>query len=176
MIVTIRSWAFKQSEIVKNIYFGFLFAIIVNFTAAAHAEGMCQASEEAVFNCVLGRTTASLCEMKGTGVLTYRNGTMKKIDLEVSDMGPRNGAVFYFSNVFYAGGGEAHIRFSRARYTYYLYDKSIKTGDGPEFSAGIIVYRGSKKLLGNICGNDASIRQAAYSSITNEPYENIESQ
>ncbi|RKT13439.1 hypothetical protein B0G69_6589 [Paraburkholderia sp. RAU2J] len=169
-------WVFRRNEIVKNIYPVFLLAIIFNSTTTAHAEGMCGAKEEAVFNCELDRTTASLCEMKDTGVLTYRNGTMKKIDIEVSDSGSNKGNVFYFSNVPYAGGDEAHIRFSRAGYTYYFYDKTVKTDDGPEFSAGIIVYRGNKKISRKICSNDASIRQAAYSDITKEGYKNIESQ
>jgi hypothetical protein len=96
-----------------------------------------------------------------------------KIDLEVSDMALKKRPVFYFSNFSYSGGGEAHIRFSRKKYIYYLYDKTEKTDDGPRFSAGVVVYRNDKKISHKICENDASIHQTAYDEMTKEPYRNI---
>lgn len=148
---------------------------LVNLLAisCAHAEGMCNAQETAIFNCELQKSIASFCEAKDAGVLSYRNGVANKINLEISDSDARRGKVFYFSNTPYAGGGEAHIRFWRAGYTYYLYDKTIKTNDGPIFSAGIVVYKGERKVSNLVCGNDASIRQNAYHDIAKESYRNI---
>ncbi|GAA7765430.1 hypothetical protein HpMS107_37360 [Helicobacter pylori] len=112
---------------------------------------------------------------RGDGLLVYRNGTREKIDMEISDGGRKNNK-FYFSYRPYAGGGEAHIKFSNNGYRYYIYDKIIKADDGHDFSAGIVVYRGDKKVANLGCINNASIRQQAYSSITRESYRNIDTE
>lgn len=114
--------------------------------SCTYAEGMCNTRETVIFNCELQKSISSLCESEDTGVLSYRNGSAKKINLEVSDNAPLKGKIFYFSNTPYAGGGEAHIRFSRNDYTYYIYDKTIKTDDGPTFSAGIAVFKDQRKI------------------------------
>ncbi|WP_143286479.1 hypothetical protein [Burkholderia ubonensis] len=75
--------------------------------------------------------------------MTYRNGNGGRVGLQISD-GKRIKKVIYFPNIPYAGGGEAHIRFSRLGYTYYLYDKTIGSDEELTFSAGIVVYRGEK--------------------------------
>lgn len=153
----------------------FIFISLIDLiaTSSVHAEGMCKGGEAVVFNCETQKSVSSLCESKGTGVLSYRNGVAGRINFELSDSGAQKGRFFYFSNTPYAGGGEAHIRFSRSGYTYYLYDKSIKTDDGPMFSAGVVVYRGEKKISSSICNNDASIRRNAYDDITKEIYRSI---
>ncbi|WP_143062197.1 hypothetical protein [Paraburkholderia diazotrophica] len=142
----------------------------------AHAEGLCEADEAVIFNCELPRSVSSLCQSDGDGVLTYRNGGNGKINLKISDAGERIGKIFYFSNVPYAGGGEAHIRFSRSSYTYYLYDKTMKTNSGPAFSAGVVIYKDGKRITNVACGNDASIRERAYQKITKEAYHSIGAQ
>jgi hypothetical protein len=108
-----------------------------------------------------------------TGALVYRYGSMKKVDLEVSDAALNKSPTFYFSNVPYSGGGEAHIRFSTAKYAYYLYDKTVKTDDGPQVSAGVVVYRNDKKVDHKVCENDASIGQTAYDEMPKEAYRDI---
>lgn len=138
-----------------------------------HAESLCADHETIIFNCKLPSKTASLCKSKNGGDVTYRYGDTSRIDLEVSDAGARRGEIFYFSSTSYAGGGEAHIRFSRARYTYYLYDKTVKADDGHDFSAGIIVFRGRAKIADHICTNMASIRDSAYVEMTREEYSDI---
>jgi len=95
--------------------------------------------------------------------------------MEMSDQGQQRGRVFHFSNTPYAGGGEAHIRFSVGKYTYFLYDKTIKTESGHDFSAGVVVYRDQVKVSNKVCDNDASIRENAYSNLTKEEYEDIKS-
>ena len=143
--------------------------------SVAHAEGMCRVDEKVLFNCDLNKTRASLCQSSDKTTLTYRNGTKQKLDMELSDAGSQHGNIFYFSNVPYAGGGEAHVRFSRDNYTYYLYDKTVRAADGPSFSAGIVVFKGSKKISNPVCTNDASIHQEAYQDIRKEEYRDIDS-
>lgn len=140
-----------------------------------YAAGMCKKNETVIFNCDLKKSVSSLCKMEKNGTLAYRNGAEEKNDLEVSGDGPDQHSVFYFSNIAYAGGGEAHIRFSRGGYSYYLYDKTVKADEGVNFSAGIVVYRGNKKISNVICQNDASIHQQAYTDIAKEVYKNIDS-
>ncbi|MBR8299556.1 hypothetical protein KDW49_02280 [Burkholderia dolosa] len=148
----------------------------ISFVAAVtvHAEGLCAAKEAVIFNCELEKSISSLCQSTESGTLTYRNGSDGKINLQVSDEKRIKKDVFYFSNAPYAGGGEAHIRFSQFGYTYYLYDKTIKADEGPTFSAGIVVYKGGKRIYNLVCNNDASIREKAYQTITREKYRTID--
>lgn len=146
------------------------------FQTTVFAEGLCPNDELEVFNCQHTQKFASLCKKKETGIFTYRHGTKDNIDLIISDEDNHKGSVFYFSNTTYAGGGEAHIRFSKGKFTYFLYDKTIKTDDGPEFSAGIAVYRGASKISNSLCLNDASIHQDAYIDITKETYKDIKAE
>ncbi|MEM5342890.1 hypothetical protein [Paraburkholderia azotifigens] len=141
---------------------------------SAHAEGMCKQDEQVVFNCELKKSTASLCIDKKTRKFVYRNGTRDKMDLQVParDKG-EDANPFQFSNVPYAGGGEAHVRFERGDYNYYLYDKTVKTADGPEMSAGIVVFRQKRKIAEMACQNDASVHQEAYEEMPKETYLDI---
>ncbi|WP_244788432.1 hypothetical protein [Cupriavidus pauculus] len=137
------------------------------------AEGICTAGEAAIFNCDLRGGAASLCESNGDGALTYRHKTRNSIDLEISDGDGRSEQVFYFSSTPYAGGGEAHIRFAKGGYTYFLYDKTVKTEEGPDSSAGIVVYKGNMNTATYVCTNDASIRQSVYQRNKMERYKDI---
>ncbi|WP_429443925.1 hypothetical protein [Paraburkholderia sp. 40] len=157
----------------KNIQIEFGLAIIYFYSAAAYAEGMCNDNEMIVFNCQSNRSTASLCKEMGGDALTYRHGKMNRIDLEVSAVGLRKKEKFYFSSIPYSGGGEAHIRFFNGGYTYFLYDKTVRVDEGPEFSSGIVVYRHGRKISQETCNNDASIQHAAYSEIKKEEYMDI---
>jgi hypothetical protein len=141
----------------------------------AKAEGMCNINEVVIFNCELKKSTSSLCKSKDHHTLTYRNGTKNKTNIEISDYQQTQKNLFLFSNTFYSGGGEAHIRFSNSGYTYYLYDKTIKTDDEPIFSAGIAIYQGEKKISNLICNNDAAIHQEAYQDIAKERFRDIKS-
>jgi len=157
-------------RVVSTSIFGLALAV------SAHAEGLCTSNETAVFNCELKKSVSSLCQSTENGILTYRNGLDGKINFQISGNNEGKKDVFYFSNRPYAGGGEAHIRFSRLGYTYYLYDKTVKTDDGPTFSAGIAVYKGEKKISNSACNNNASIRSSAYQSISREMYRSIDAQ
>ncbi|HDR9046112.1 TPA: hypothetical protein QDA94_000302 [Burkholderia vietnamiensis] len=142
-------------------------------TVSVRAEGQCAVKETLIFNCELAKSTSSLCKSTENGVLTYRNRSDGKINLQISDKKRRKN-VFYFSNTPYAGGGEAHIRFSRLGYTYYLYDRTIKADEGPASSAGIVVYKGEERISSLMCSNDASIHEEAYQAITREKYRSID--
>ncbi|MGU7775355.1 hypothetical protein ACV229_34950 [Burkholderia sp. MR1-5-21] len=139
----------------------------------ARAEGLCATKETVIFNCEFKNSVSSLCQSLEGGALIYRNGVDGRINLKISD---GKNDVFFFSNTPYAGGGEAHIRFSRSGYTYYLYDKTVKGDEGPVFSAGIVIYKGGKKISSFACINDASIRAGAYQSISREKYRSIGAQ
>ncbi|WP_156966970.1 hypothetical protein [Paraburkholderia ferrariae] len=139
--------------------------------AKIRAEGMCNADEAVIFNCELKKTTASLCRSKKDNVLTYRDGGRAGYRLVLSDAGKSN--LFFFSNIPYAGGGEGHIRFSNNDYNYYIYDKTVKTDEGPIFSAGIVIYHNDLKIANMMCNNDASIRRDAYQNFPRENYKNI---
>lgn len=157
---------------------GFFATVLLLITGGTHltasAEGLCIGAESALFNCDLQNGTASLCESNNDGTLTYRNGTRSEINLEISDVGKCGEKVFYLSDASYAGGGEAHIRFQNGKYSYFLYDRTVKTEDGPEFIAGIAVYREDKKIANLLCKNDASIKQGAYLRINREKYKAIQ--
>ncbi|MGF6853908.1 hypothetical protein [Paraburkholderia sp. CI3] len=131
----------------RNLACRIVSVLIIGLVSAmgAHAEGLCTINETAIFNCELEKSVSSLCQSTENGTLTYRNEVDGKINLQISDSKRKKKDVFYFSNTPYAGGGEAHIRFSRLGYTYYLYDRTIKTDEGPTFYAGIAVYKGKKK-------------------------------
>lgn len=159
--------------IVRKIFVQIALIILGSKHLAVSAEGICTAGEAAIFNCDLRGGAASLCESNSEGILTYRHKTRNSIDLEISDGADRRGKVFHFSSTHYAGGGEAHIRFAGGGYTYFLYDKTVKTEDGSDFSAGIIVYKGNINIATYVCTNDASIRQSAYLIIKEEGYKDI---
>lgn len=148
--------------------------ISLALTFSAHAEGLCAVKEMVIFNCELKRSVSSLCQSTENGTITYRNGLDGRINLQISGNNAGKKDVFHLSYMPYAGGGEAHIRFSRLDYTYYLYDNTIKTDEGPTFSAGIVIYRGEKKVSNFVCNNDASIRASAYESIVKEMYQEID--
>lgn len=141
--------------------------------STCQAASQCQKNESLIFNCITRHSRASLCESKKDETLVYRATSQGKLRLQISE--PNKGSIFFLSSTPYAGGGEAHIRFSNADYTYYLYDKTIKSDDGPIFSSGIVIYHHAKRISNLICSNDASIHQKAYGRITSEPYIDIQS-
>ena len=152
-----------------------LAALIVQTSAvAAGAEGLCTTKEAVIFNCEFERAAASLCQSVKNGNLVYRSARDGRLAVEVSNEGGGKEQVFRFSFAPYAGGGEAHIRFKQSEYTYYLYDYTIRTDEGPTFSAGVAIYRRDKRISNLNCVNDASIRASAYESIDREGYRRIE--
>lgn len=141
---------------------------------SAFAGDMCKIGERAVFNCELDKSIASLCFEQNSRSFVYRDGTPAKIDLVVpAQRKTSESPPFYFSNIPYSGGGEVHVRFRQGGYQYYLYDKTVRTDDGPDFSAGIVVYKNNKKVANLTCNNDASVHQEVYEMMPKEAYRDI---
>lgn len=148
-----------------------ILTLMILLAANADAsESMCGSRESVIFNCDLGRSVASLCMSRISGLSVYRKGTSKKLELVLNERRNGRGALFFLSNTQYAGGYESHIRFSNDNVTYILYDKSVKTDDGPEASAGIVIYEKGRKLANLVCENDASISAATYEVMRKEGY------
>jgi hypothetical protein len=162
----------RQTGLIDKRYI--VMALVVGFdvTSVVRAEGLCIPRETVIFNCEMEKYTASLCQSIGERTLTYRSGAGGRLAMELSDAGKKK-PVFFLSSIPYAGGAENHIRFSRSSYTYYFYDKTIKTSEGPEFSAGIVIYKDQRRISDLSCRNDASIYAAGYESITKESYRSI---
>lgn len=150
-------------------------SLCVSWSGASSADnGLCSSSETVIFHCELANRTAAICQTKDSRSFIYRHARKSGIDLEVSGAGAEPKTRFYFSNTPYAGGGEAHIRFSRGKYDYYLYDRVVRHDDGPETSAGMVIYKARKRVSSLHCTNDASIHQNAYSDMETEAYEDID--
>jgi hypothetical protein len=56
---------------------------------------------------------------------------------------------------------------------YVIYDRTVKTEDGPKFSAGVTVFRAGRKVVDRSCLNDASIHSIAYNALPREEYRDI---
>jgi hypothetical protein len=155
-----------------------IYMLVVSTTIAAimipqaRADGVCGDSNSLIFDCQLPGSTVVLCLSSQTGAVTYRASSSGKTDMLISSLDQKD-ARFLFSSAPNVGGGEAHIRFSNGEYTYILYDRTVRTVDGADSSAGVVVYRKTKKIANLICENDASIRQLAYSKLPRERFKSI---
>lgn len=158
---------------------------------AAHAEGkpeptLCKEQEVVVFNCLYRQKIASLCASpalsKDSGQVKYRFGMTGKIELEYPRGDNDSRERFLFSNTGYSGGGESHIRFVNAKFTYWLYDKMIRTGfpgdpgnpegtNKPVMSAGVIVLKKGARSSRLACRNNASISSVAYQALEREDFQ-----
>jgi hypothetical protein len=67
---------------------------------------MCLDGENAIFNCDLKGTVASLCISQTSGLSSYRKGTPGKLELVLKEKRLGAGTVFLLSNAQYAGGYE----------------------------------------------------------------------
>lgn len=149
-----------------------LMALLI-YAGRSHSGTLCRATETLIFNCEMAKEVSSLCRAKANGTFTYRNGKPGEIKLEVASP-PAGRTEFRLSSAPYAGGGEAHIRFTRFRYTYILYDRTVKTADGPEFSAGVVVLKDGRMVSKKRCANDASILADAYELLPREEFHDLQ--
>lgn len=165
-------------------YAALLFLLHAQVHAAAPEPSMCQPAEKEIFSCTTrAKKVASLCaspdfSAKG-GTLQYRFGTPGKAELQYPETPQPAAGKFFFSSTGYSGGGEAHVRFTNGGYDYILFDSTVRTNfkgpnNDPQFSAGIVV-RSPKGGKPNIrsCGNDASIRSAAYEALPTEEFTDL---
>jgi len=151
----------------------FLLSAFALGATASHAEtlNLCTSEETDVFHCHLKKIDISLC-LSSNGSFTYRAGRGKNIGLELSQKADGQN-IFFVSSVAFAGGGEGHIRFSNHDYTYFLFDRTVKSDDGPVFSSGITIYKKGKLISQSSCRNSASIHQDAHSKLSEEQYQDL---
>jgi hypothetical protein len=115
----------------------------------AAAESLCAADEPVVFACHVGTKLVSLCRPAGDrGMLSYRFGRPDGVELSYPEPGRQASAAFTVRKKPLVGGGETTVAFQRGAYTYTVYSKVARAGDGrtPEFEDGVIVGRRGKVL------------------------------
>jgi hypothetical protein len=142
---------------------------------------LCNASEKAIFQCVVKSKLLSLCASKdigpSNGTLQYRFGAPGKVELQYPEVPQSAKGHFYLSNQMYSGGGETHVRFKNGDYEYVMFDSTTRTGfnghNNPKFSAGLATKHAGKVVVRE-CSNNASIFAEAYESIPREEFEDIE--
>ena len=123
------------------------------FSTVQAAQSLCAADEPVVFACHIGSKTVSLCRAGKDGPLSYRFGRPAAVELRYPAPGREAAAAFTVTTEPLIGGGETTVAFRRNAYTYKIYSKIGRAGNGttPEFEDGIIVERGGKVLSKMVC-------------------------
>jgi hypothetical protein len=132
-------------------------AYSISFPAFA-TDSHCNAQEQTVFSCSLGKKMVSVCASKDIsstkGYLQYRFGPLKVPELlfpastEASDRSIMRSGVYMFS-----GGGGAYLRFINGPYHYIVY---TAIGKGWGTKEGVAVEK-DNKLISNIKCKDVPI-------------------
>jgi hypothetical protein len=134
--------------------------------AKAPAESFCTPQEEVIFACRTGAKLVSVCASKDAsptkGSVEYRFGKPDpkaplELKLPEAPMLPPKAATG--TNVPFAGGGGAWMRFRKGEYAYVAYSGIGKWGPKGETAtkAGIVVERGGKAIATLRCkGGDAA--------------------
>lgn len=150
-------------------------------SAPDQEEAACSEDEQVLFHCRVGaRARLALCiqdpPTPGSPV-RYR---IEGFDLDGTS-GTRTGLLDHdrvrLSSVGYAGGGEARIRFAMGGTVYTGFDRTVRTGFGPEghhdpeFTAGVIAVDAEGGSVTHLCDNLASVYAAAYAALTREPFD-----
>jgi hypothetical protein len=117
----------------------FLLAVALALVATgAASKSLCTAKEQVVFACQTRSAKAiSLCI--GSGGLTYRFGTDRKVELEVRDPGPFHPSAFQYFHYFRAGADRSavEIRTRDAQYTVFAEaEKGERASAGVEAAVG----------------------------------------
>ena len=73
-------------------------------------------------------------------------------------------------------GDTNRISDSNGRVTFLLYNKSVKTDNGPEASAGIVVHKKGQKIANLSRENNVSISAEAYEAMRQEDFNAIQTQ
>ena len=141
-------------------------------TAVAPAGAVqCADGEPLLFHCEMQADSLALCVLPDPGAIRMRvrvAGTLRDavIDARTVRLGTTG----------YAGGGEAYIRFVDREVAYRVFDRTVRTGFGPDghhepaFSAGIVETRASGESITRGCDNDASVTAHAYTHLEREPF------
>ncbi|QIG80464.1 hypothetical protein [Stakelama tenebrarum] len=126
--------------------------------------GLCAAQEQAIFQCTSGMRVIAICadSAPAQGYVQYRYGQPGNIELQ-HPAAPQGSGTLAYATTAYSGGGEAQISFSRGRYTYVVYSRTVRTGFGPEgnapeFSAGVTVLRDGTPIVRKSCDRPETAR------------------
>ena len=127
----------------------FISLVSILITPSVYSEVLCKKDETVSFSCGFKSKSVSVC-FTDSETLTYRFGTVKKIELELkSDI--------HFSRTAYSGGGEGNLTFFNGNYRYVVYS-SISNGAWLDNGmrekverAGIYVVDGDKLLTDIEC-------------------------
>ncbi|PJJ97434.1 hypothetical protein CO641_10720 [Lysobacteraceae bacterium NML91-0213] len=138
---------------------------------AGAMQSPCADGEPLLFHCEMQADSLALCALPDPGAIRMRTrmaGTLR--DAVIAARTVRLGTTGY------AGGGEAYIRFVDRDVAYRVFDRTIRTGFGPDghhepaFSAGMVETRASGESITRGCDNDASVTAHAYTHLEREPF------
>lgn len=136
--------------------------------AMASAAALCQAGEEALFQCQAGARTIALCAGTSAGerFVQYRFGRPGSVELAYPARGM---AGLSRATVPFSGGGETQVNFTNAGTRYSLFSSTVRTGFGdgpnmPQFNAGVRVLQSGRPAMEFTCTApaDASFAEGVY--------------
>lgn len=166
------TWCFRSIMLAFFVFYAFPIS-------AGKIQNLCQKSEIALFECIIGGKLASICIGHSNAKFPqYRFGTYKNIELVYPQSMRGKEGELRLSRAMYSGGGEVHIRFSRNEYEYIMYDSTIRTSFGADarnetdFRSGIVIKRRGKIIVDRQClrSSDSGIRSPAYQVLPTEKF------
>lgn len=116
---------------------------------AMASTSLCTPGEAVLFSCPIGNKLVSVCG-QSPGRSIYRFGRPGRIELQATNLRR--------ASTGFSGGGEGQIYFERKSYRYILFDKTVRTGFGPDgrhdpqFSSGLLVMRSGRLVSSGSCG------------------------
>jgi hypothetical protein len=121
-------------------------------TEVAH----CVPPERALFSCITGTKTISVCGSQdltaNSGLLQYRFGRRAAVELSYPPAGADWRKVTRGGTLVFSGGGGAYLAFANAPYRYIVYSA---VGQGWGGKAGVVVEKGRKQIANLACKGQA---------------------
>jgi hypothetical protein len=129
----------------------FLLFFLAAFSTVAHGvQSHCSSDEDIVFSCSLAESSkvVSLCAsknlLKKQGYLTYRFGTVRKIEFEFPPSHKGSTSRFHHSHYFRAQTDRTELSFENGDYTYSVFDL-YEEDSKPKSSSGVSISRGKTR-------------------------------
>lgn len=151
-------------------------ALCGSCTAATHPGSLCSTNEQVIFNCTVKHKLLSVCSKqddRSSEYVQYRFGLPEKTELEYPSSKVSSKKKFRLSVTSYAGGGEAHLRFDNAGYSYIVFDRSVREeGGDAEFDSGVVIIKVGTEQRSILRCDDSSatLRAPAYSLFDRENF------
>lgn len=122
------------------------------------ASSLCQAAEQPLFQCRIGRRQVALCAgggAEGERYVQYRYGRPGRVELAFPERGR---AGLSWARIGYSGGGEMQVNFTNEGRRHVLYSRMVRTrfdgvNNAPRFSAGVAVIRGDRTIFDQQCSD-----------------------